>query len=376
MKIAIIDTYYPAYLNSIRGEIVEGEGGYVSFLSKILQKKFGTSDFYSRYLNNLGHEVIDIIPNCEWLQIQWEQEYGRTSLPNILNYQGLVDKLRGRPDSGHLKKILLSQIKRFKPEILYLQDLSVLNATELRRLKSLGYIKMVVGQIACPLPPHNNLIGCDLILTSFPHYVKLFRDMGIKSEYFRIGFDASVLDLLDTSVRDIPCSFVGGISAAHSERMSFLESLATQTDIQFFGYGSENLRPSSPIEKKHHGPAWALGMYQILGRSYITLNSHINTAQNFANNMRLYEATGCGALLITDHKENLAEIFEPGKEVVSYTSAQDAIDKINYYLANPLEGRSIALAGQNRTLREHTYFHRMSDLERILLEHLDVQGSS
>ena len=40
-------------------------------------------------------------------------------------------------------------------------------------------------------------------------------------------------------------------------------------------------------------------MYKILGRSKISFNRHINTAENNANNMRLYEATGMGSLLLT-----------------------------------------------------------------------------
>ena len=45
-------------------------------------------------------------------------------------------------------------------------------------------------------------------------------------------------------------------------------------------------------------------------------------AKSYANNMRLYEATGVGALLVTDWKENLGEMFEPGKEVVAYRSPE------------------------------------------------------
>ena len=40
-------------------------------------------------------------------------------------------------------------------------------------------------------------------------------------------------------------------------------------------------------------------MYNILSRSKISFNRHINVAENNANNMRLYEATGMGSLLLT-----------------------------------------------------------------------------
>ena len=64
-------------------------------------------------------------------------------------------------------------------------------------------------------------------------------------------------------------------------------------------------------------------MYGALARSRITINQHIDLADGFSNNMRLYEATGCGALMIVDRGRNLQSIFEPEKEVISYRSAEE-----------------------------------------------------
>jgi len=52
-------------------------------------------------------------------------------------------------------------------------------------------------------------------------------------------------------------------------------------------------------------------MYNVLKNSKITLNNHIGIAGCFAGNMRLFEATGVGTLLITDWKTNLKEMFKP-----------------------------------------------------------------
>jgi spore maturation protein CgeB len=108
-----------------------------------------------------------------------------------------------------------------------------------------------------------------------------------------------------------------------------------------------------------------MDMYRVLSESRITVNVHIDVAENFANNMRLYEATGCGALLITEEKDNLANLFRPGEEVVTYRSTDHAVEKIKYYLNRPIEAAAIARAGQQRTLKEHTYRHRMGELTDI-----------
>ena len=57
-------------------------------------------------------------------------------------------------------------------------------------------------------------------------------------------------------------------------------------------------------------------MFRILASSRIVLNRHITDARQYANNMRLYEATGVGSLLVTDAKENLADLFRKALETV------------------------------------------------------------
>jgi spore maturation protein CgeB len=94
-------------------------------------------------------------------------------------------------------------------------------------------------------------------------------------------------------------------------------------------------------------------------------------AENYANNMRLYEATGVGSLLITDRKDNLGNLFEVGKEVVAYSTQEEASELIRHYLAHPDEAEAIAKAGQARTLRDHTYKRRMDELVPILQHYLE-----
>ena len=78
--------------------------------------------------------------------------------------------------------------------------------------------------------------------------------------------------------------------------------------------------------------------------------------------MRLYEATGCGSLLITDAKDNLHELFEIGTEVLAYSSPEEAVELAAHYAKHPEEARRIAGAGQARTLAEHSYEKRMTKL--------------
>jgi spore maturation protein CgeB len=107
-------------------------------------------------------------------------------------------------------------------------------------------------------------------------------------------------------------------------------------------------------------------MYRVLARSRITINTHIDVADGYANNLRLYEATGMGALLVTDRGRNLADLFEEGVEVIAYENAAECRDLIRYYLDRTDEASAIAAAGQERTLASHTWDDRMARLVGIL----------
>jgi hypothetical protein len=265
-------------------------------------------------------------------------------------------------------RAISEQIKSFSPDVVYCQDINFFPEESLRELRN--HAGLIVGQIASPLPPTSFLKNYDLILTSFPHFVSRLRQMGINSEYFRIGFEPKILDQVGSVEKNIDVSFVGGLGSKHSKSIELLEYLAEHTPIKFFGYGVSKLSKYSPIRSRHYGERWGIEMYKSLASSLITVNRHINVAENYANNMRLYEATGVGALLVTDAKDNLGDLFEVGKEVVAYSDKYEAAELINYYLAHPLEAKVIAKSGSRRTLSEHTYQNRMFELKNLLNQYL------
>lgn len=367
----IIDTYYPKFLASLYSKHPGlDKKDYSTQKRFIMEQCFGTADFYSRHLNALGCRAEEVIPNNEPLQRRWAGENGLRLDGSLLQRfaRRLPFSRRFFPGRDLSLKILEEQIKKAKPDVLYFQDLSYCPPEFIERVR--GSARLVVGQIACPPPPERYLRSFDLILTSFPHYVERFRKMGIKSEYFRISFETSVLEKVKARPRKYSCTFVGGISPAHGKGTALLEELARRVDIDFFGYGAQTLERDSPILKRHHGEVWGLEMYEALMSSRITVNRHIDVAENYANNMRLYEATGCGAMLITDYKDNLGGLFDIGKEVVAYRGVDELVDLIDHYAGHEKERDNIAAAGQRRTLSEHTYSRRMDELVGIIGEHI------
>jgi hypothetical protein len=301
----------------------------------------------------LGVPAIEIVANSASLQQAWALEHR----PELLQLS--------EEGGQQLLTILEAQIRWWQPTVLYVQDINWLPAAFIKHVKPL--VQMVVGQNACPLAPNLDLSPYDLLLTSLPHYVGKFRAMGVKAGYFPIGFDERLLQRHQTHrPRPHALTFVGGLGGYHSQGTQMLEAIAQELPLQVWGYGGEQLPADSTLRQRWQGEAWAEEMYGLLARSQITINRHIDIAECYANNMRLYEATGMGACLLTDAKVNLPALFEPDQEVVTYASPAEAVSKLKQLLAQPQTAAAIAARGQQRTLKEHTYNQRMGLLVELL----------
>lgn len=365
MKVLIVDSYYQAFLDKVYAESVGLESAsYSKQKQKLLDMYFGTSDFYSANLNAIGHPATEVIYTCEPAQAQWAREHGLpvpSSGAPIRGYSRLPWFFQGRERDR--ARILAAQVEEFGADVVHFQDPVGTPPQVVAAVRKAA--RAVTAQVASHVPNFGSMRHFDLMLTSFPHYVERFRRAGVRSEYFNLGFEPRVLDRLQRGDRH-DVVFVGGLSPRHAARTEWLEAIAGAVPLKWWGYGVESLSRNSPLRQMHQGEAWGLDMYNIFYNSRIVLNHHIDEAEDNANNMRLYEATGTGAMLLTDTKKNLADLFLPGREVVAYADGADCAEKVRYFLEHEDERAAIALAGQQRTLSSHTYLRRMEQFIRML----------
>ena len=79
-------------------------------------------------------------------------------------------------------------------------------------------------------------------------------------------------------------------------------------------------------------------------------------------NKRTFEICGVGGFQITSYRNAVVELFEIGKEIVTYSNLEELIQKLDYYLAHDDEREQIREAGYQRALKEHTYEHRLNSM--------------
>jgi spore maturation protein CgeB len=384
MRIMILSTDYPQFLGSLYGARPGLAEASYSEQAKVRQESlFGFSDYYSRNFRAHGHEANEIRVNNPWMQHAWAREAGFTVAPPATQAaptrgtaSRLVRKLLRpvvrpfRSPAGSVQisaweaEILRAQIDDFRPDVILNQEPHHISSRFMQGLRVPG--RIIAGQIASAIPVGENFHGYDVVFSSLPNIVDFVRKRGIRGEMVRLGFEPSILDALGPQpARDIELSFVGGLSPEHVGRIQFLEHIARHAPLKLWGLGIERIEKSSPLHACYQGQAWGREMYNILRRSRVTLNFHIDLSEGWANNMRLYEATGMGAALLTDAKKNLHEMFEPGREVATYVTAQDCVDQANFLLSDETQRAALGDAGQKRVIESHGYYRRTGELIEI-----------
>ena len=390
----MLNADYPEYLSTFYAHHPGLENKpYDEQLRTRNESLFGTVDFYSDNLRKLGVDAHDIYINNEVMQKAWAREhlgdFQENSRPGqrcrnvfqsavkiaaktpLRRLRSLVPaKIRSAGQDTWYYDILAAQIREAKPDIVLNEAMNWLSSDFLRQMKP--QVHLLVGQhAATQLREENDYTLYDVVVSSFPPTIDWFRQRGIPAEMNRLGFEPKVLCDMKPEERVFDVTFIGRFfSGIYDSRARFLEILCERIEqTKVWGTGADELAATSPIRRCYTGQAWGREMYQILRKSKITLNHHGDIAP-YANNMRLYEATGMGALLVTDWKENLHEMFEPGKEVVPYRTPEECLDLVEYYLDHGEEREAIAHAGQERTLRQHTYYQRMQELMAIVQKYL------
>jgi len=382
MRILILDTHYQESLRlAYENDPQLAQQTSREQLHAIYETGFGRADFLPLNLQKVGHEVDQFIVNAQPIQISWANENGlriNTKRSTLLKVQQRlkreVSRLRPQPRVPGMNvpqwelEVVEAQARAFKPDVIFICDVLYLPAHFHRTLKQ--HTRLLVGEMAYPIPPALDLSPFDLIISAAPHFVDRLRKAGARSEMLRLGFEQTVLDRLGDQPRDVELAFIGSVGKDHQQRLELLEALSRKTPLSCWGTGVDGLAPDSPLRGRVKPPLWGYDMYRQLQRSKIALNIHIDMAEQYAANMRLYEATGVGTMLLTDWKTNLHELFELGREVVAYRSVEECLELVNHYLAHDEEREQIAKAGQKRTLSEHSYYHRMQELTEILNRYL------
>jgi len=367
------EIYHPAYRWFLQN-FPEGQNlSYQQHLSLLFRQRIQWADFWKQNLEATGAFVVEeVLRNATEIQNKW-------ALENKIEVADPVS-------------LVIQQAKAFQPDVFFAHSFPTGSADLIARLRrEVPSIRLVIGWDGIAHCSKDMFVGRDMMFTCADFITAEYKKAGVLAHTVPFAFEETVLeDLGPVRPRPSP-SFLGTLhlgGGGHNERIRLLYELQEKSGHHIDLYTStptgsmfENVQvalgylkrfefdvipKASHLMKNSLGPRFGLEMFRAFAESPVTVNAHIDVAKSFAGNIRLFDATGCGACLLTDHKDNLSQYFEIDKEIVTFKSRQDCLEKLEWLMDHESERVAIARAGQEKTLKQHSYRNRLAQVAAVI----------
>jgi hypothetical protein len=360
-------------------------------VERIQRHSMGWSWTHERAFADLGVECSTLIPASEAVR--------RLALPAGADEARSPRNLR--PEIAYLHRA----IREEKPQVLFFDNPAFLDAGAITSIRALPAAPLLVTHFCAALRPEAemNLRSYDLVLCCSPYFVDQAQARGATTQLHYHAAPPAALALAEPPLKDRlrRACFIGSIvpgSRYHSRRLQLLRQVCRAgmpIDIysdtpasRMLGAlrrrrGPESrlvrsleslerrLASGSPLHRSLRPPVYGPAMFHTMQRHLCAVNVHAGMAQGCAANMRLFEAAALGVCLISEDHSNLTDLFEPGREILTYGSASELIDRIRFCVDNPHEACAIGERARQRALTTHRYVDRVAALHGRLLQLLD-----
>lgn len=193
----------------------------------------------------------------------------------------------------------------------------------------------------------------DLTLTFSNNAKGRYQELGINS--IRIPFAASDVhkNLQIEDIYDI--TFIGNLGL---KRLKLIRKLIKDgLKVRIFGNYWEGFISSNFLNQPVYGP----DLVKVINQSKVSLNFHQNV--NFGPNMRFFEISGSGGVMVTDNAED-SKSFIDERGAIYYENYNELKDRIIEAIhADNVKLREYAYATIHR---DHMYKNRATDLKRLI----------
>lgn len=232
------------------------------------------------------------------------------------------------------------------------------------------------------LPPY--VKACHIFLTMSEGLVDEFKKINPLTFWLSQAFEPSFFKIKEVSLEDIKTfsadvTFVGNIGSKPQYRrriisLNSVAKMAGKDGLRFKWWGPPvSISPSTifliygSIGRAYGGKfVWGEDYAKVakLSKIFLAFDSmpHIRKSMS----ARMYTAVGCGAFYMCQYVEGIEEVLIPDKEIITFSSDEEMIDKIRFFLPKDDLREKIANAGQQRVLKEHTYEIRMRQMCELI----------
>jgi spore maturation protein CgeB len=180
----------------------------------------------------------------------------------------------------------------------------------------------------------------------------------------RMSFEEAVKSL-DIDISHLPVQERIDFEAAAIWRATLLYRLSCVEMLKGFEHHIHGDRGWDKLLSKDYKLYPPLNYYKELPLFYNACRVNLNATSlqmGGAVNQRAFDVPACGGFLLTDQQEELSELFEEGKEVITYKEKGEIPELVRFYLDNSDKRKTVAQRARDRVLSQHTYRHRLNSM--------------
>jgi hypothetical protein len=145
-----------------------------------------------------------------------------------------------------------------------------------------------------------------------------------------------------------PVGFIGAFESQRAESIYRIAHAGFQ--VRIWGPWWERCRLKHPNFIVEHKPLWGEDYAKAVSAFDINL-CFLRKINRDLQTTRSVEIPACGAFMLAERTEEHLGLFEEGKETEYFSSDEELISKVGFYLENPKMRKEIAEAGLERCIR-------------------------
>ena len=330
-----------------------------------------TSRMRMEVLRELGHTVIPLDTQARWNALPWAR-------------RRIEQKLNWGPTVSFLNQAVLALAREHRPDLLWGEKQEYLKPDTLRRLQELGirtlhftpdpYFTLAWKRTrlmdAC-LPLFDNVICCKQY--EMAEYERVCR----RVVYMPLGYAGAVHRPLAPADRRLGAQFgsdVCFVGGWDPWRERLLGAVADEVDceLKIWGYGWDHLHDGRWTPRRAYRLRILAGKEPAEIRRLPRLSSRLQGSEIYADEYawalsgarigvgflrricpdqhttRTFEIPACSSLMIADRTDEHQMFFKEGHEAEFFSSEEEFLDKVRFYLAHESLRERIALRGYQR----------------------------
>ncbi len=181
------------------------------------------------------------------------------------------------------------------------------------------------------------------------------------------GVDAALFPPLHRSTQDIDLFFYGH---GREYRSRWVDDMLTEPSRRLpqrrFAVRGSQLGELGRAETLPYASFHALRGYIARSKINLCITRQAHASVYGSSSMRPFELASMACCVVANPYLGIEEWFEPEREIIVVSSAEEAVERYRHLLAAEALRRRIGLAARARFLKQHTMRHRAQELLAIL----------